>query len=218
MSTQRKENYQKTLEKILDKLCSENRKPSLLLHACCAPCSSYVLEYISYFFKITIYYYNPNIFPEKEYLRRLGELQNFLPKFAPAQINQVKLITTDYNIKDYFNATKVQEEPELQKEKERGERCRRCYLFRMQKAYEYARTNNFEWFTTTLSISPFKDAEKINTIGKSLEQQNGPRFLTSDFKKHNGFLRSLQLSREYGLYRQNYCGCIYSSENKSLPD
>jgi len=207
-------NYQKQLDDILSDIQSAGTqnsiKPTLLLHACCAPCSSYVLEYLSGIFDITVYYYNPNIYPPAEYKRRLNELKSFLPRFTSAVQNHVQLVESGYDQNDYFAAVKTDEQPELQTEPERGERCRRCYLFRMKKAYEYAAAKKFDWFTTTLSISPFKDADKINVIGKQLEKENGPHFLTSDFKKKNGFLRSLQLSSEYGLYRQEYCGCIYS--------
>jgi predicted adenine nucleotide alpha hydrolase (AANH) superfamily ATPase len=223
-----KTDYQKQLDDILKKIvhnlsCNtssekessltvgdNSKKQTLLLHACCAPCSSYVIEYLAQYFDITIYYYNPNIHPQKEYERRLAELTNFLPRFPEAITNKVKLITTPYDQEDFFTATNARNEPNLQTEHERGERCRRCYLFRMKKSYEYACIHNFDWFTTTLSISPYKDAEKINTIGKMLEETAHTKFLTSDFKKKNGFLRSLQLSAEYGLYRQDYCGCIYS--------
>lgn len=244
-----KADYQKQLDDILKRIvhnlsvpinsdghtspAANSYKPTLLLHACCAPCSSYVIEYLAQYFDITIYYYNPNIHPQEEYERRLSELENFLPRFPKAVTNKVKLITAPYDPEDFFTATNTRNEPDLQTEHERGERCRRCYLLRMKKSYEYACENNFDWFTTTLSISPYKDAEKINVIGKQLEEsfmtdtitsaseksnnQNAStvhtKFLTSDFKKKNGFLRSLQLSSEYGLYRQDYCGCIYSKQN-----
>ena len=220
-------NYQKELEKIIAKIeeSKKTQKPSLLLHACCGPCSSYVIEYLSGIFDITIYYYNPNIHPKEEYFRRLEELKKFLERFPDAVKNQVKLVVDEYNPEEYFEATKVREEPELQTEGEKGERCRRCYEFRMKRAWEYARKNNFDWFTTTLSISPHKDSEKINTIGKELENTSfseekpetdgnlfspGTKFLPSDFKKKGGFLRSTQLSDEYGLWRQDYCGCVFS--------
>lgn len=230
-----KTNYQKKLDDILSSLSSSgiSAKPRLLLHACCAPCSSYVVEYLASYFDITIYYYNPNIHPNTEYFRRLNELKTFLGKI-PQKVN---LIETDYNPEEFFTATNTRVETELQTEPERGERCRRCYLFRMKKAYEYACENGFDWFTTTLSISPYKDAEKVNTIGSELELTaaqkntsqaditqsagvtsqpgvpNSTKFLTSDFKKKGGFLRSLELSKEYGLYRQDYCGCIFSKQN-----
>lgn len=223
-------NYQKKLDDILSSLSASGgicEKPRLLLHACCAPCSSYVIEYLASYFDITIYYYNPNIHPDTEYFRRLNELKTFLGKI-PQKVN---LIETSYDPEEFFTATNTRTETDLQTEGERGERCRRCYLFRMKKAYEYACENGFDWFTTTLSISPYKDADKINKIGSELEltaaknitsqpddpsksaAPNSTKFLTSDFKKKGGFLRSLELSKEYGLYRQDYCGCIFSKQN-----
>lgn len=215
-----KTNYQKELEKIISNFSSatESHKPSLLLHACCCPCSSYVIEYLSSIFDITIFYYNPNIYPEKEYRRRLEELKKFLSIFPDALKNKVKLIVDDYNPEDYFSATNVRNEKELQTEPEKGERCRRCYKLRMSRAWNYAVENNFEWFTTTLSISPHKDSLMINEIGKQLETSRSDlraktKFLPSDFKKKNGYLRSTQLSKEYNLWRQDYCGCIFSMQN-----
>ena len=222
---ERKLNYQQTLDVTLKKIQaeydadSEKRKKKLLLHACCAPCSSYVLEYLSVYFDITIYYYNPNIHPQEEYIRRLDELKNFLPEFKlKNNLNDIKLVTTDYDAGDFFTATNAENETDLQTEKERGERCRRCYYFRMKKAFTYAAGNGYDFYTTTLSISPYKDADKINKIGMQLMEEfgntmDGPAFLVSDFKKKNGFKRSLELSKEYGLYRQDYCGCIYSKIN-----
>lgn len=213
-------NYQIELEKILSLLEKnipiENR-PKLLLHACCAPCSSYVLEFLDSFFDITILYYNPNIFPDEEYKRRLEELKKFLPEFFPAKENSVKLVEDYYIPQEFYDAIKIKENPELAKEPEKGERCRRCYEFRLKRAFEFAKKNNFDYFCTTLSISPFKDSEKINQIGKELSEcANGkPKWLFSDFKKKDGFLRSLELSKEFSLYRQQYCGCIFSAENSS---
>ena len=213
---EQKKNYQKMMEDLIKKFDS---KKTLLLHACCAPCSSYVIESLAKYFDITIYYYNPNIHPQQEYERRLQELKNFLANFPLAKNGQVKLIETEYNPEDYFKATNVREEIELQKEAEKGERCRRCYLFRMKKAWNYAVENDFDYFSTTLTISPFKDSEKVNIIGFNLEDtiknltEIKSHWLPSDFKKKSGFLRSLQLSDEYGLYRQDYCGCIYSKIN-----
>lgn len=199
---------------------ANGKKPSLLLHACCAPCSSYVLELLSSFFDISIYYYNPNIYPEAEYTRRLSELETFLKTTERSHFFEAQpaLIHTDYNPDDFFQATRVQDEPELKTESERGERCRRCYYFRMKKAYEYAAANGFDYFTTTLSISPFKDAEKINTIGRQLKDEipSDVEYLYADLKKKNGFLRSLEISKEFGLYRQEYCGCIFSLQNGNI--
>lgn len=242
--------YQKQLEEILQNEKSQENhleqsesnqpghKKTLLLHACCAPCSSYVLEYLTDYFDITILYYNPNIYPQEEYERRLKELVDFLPRFEPAVKNKIKLVQTDYIPQEFYNAVKTDLQPELAKENERGERCRRCYELRIKKAYDYAVSNNFDYFCTTLSISPFKDAEKINVIGENLckneslqnnflqtdssqtsktsktsQTSKSPKWLPSDFKKNSGFLRSLELSKEYGLYRQQYCGCVFSKEN-----
>lgn len=215
-------NYQTELEKLLlsiekEKKSVADEKPSLLLHACCAPCSSYVLEYLASFFKITILYYNPNIFPEEEYKRRLEELKKFLPEFFPAKENSVKLVEDCYVPQEFYDAIRINENPELAAEQEKGERCRRCYKLRLSRAFKFAQENGFDYFCTTLSISPFKDSEKINQIGKDLSEcGNGKtKWLFSDFKKKGGFLRSLELSKEFSLYRQQYCGCVFSSENSS---
>lgn len=208
-------NFQKELDSILSKINTAD-KPKLLLHACCGPCSSYVLEYLYKYFQITVFYYNPNIYPQEEYTRRLEELKNLYLKFPPALEGKIQVIEENYNPGDFYEAVKTKKEPELATEKERGERCRRCYEFRLKKAFDYAKKNNFDYFCTTLSISPFKDAEKINVIGKELEKEAGPKWLVSDFKKKGGFKRSLEISSEYGLYRQDYCGCIYSLKNRSL--
>ena len=216
-------NYQKKLEEILTNVSSEynNKKPTLLLHACCGPCSSYVLEYLFKFFDITVFYYNPNIYPPAEYERRFAELRKLYEAFPPALQGKVKVVETDYEPEDFYKATGTRENPELAAEPEKGERCRRCYEFRLRRAYEYAAANQFDYFCTTLSISPFKDAEKLNVIGEQLQQQaeangnvKGPRWLPSDFKKKGGFKRSLEISEEYGMYRQDYCGCIYSKNNR----
>lgn len=220
-------NYQKELDKILSQFSqtqsTDKLKPTLLLHACCGPCSSYVIEYLSSIFDITIYYYNPNIHPEKEYFRRLEELKKFLTVFPDALKNKVKLVVDDYEPEDFFKATNVRNEVQLQTEPEKGERCRRCYKLRMSRSWQYACKNNFDWFTTTLSISPHKDSQMINEIGIELEKSKNEnladvaktRFLVSDFKKKSGYLRSTQLSSEYGLWRQDYCGCVFSMRNNS---
>ena len=211
--------YQKQLDELLSELEKSGKRPSLLLHACCGPCSSYVLEYLTRYFDITILYYNPNIYPQQEYERRLAELENFLPRFSPAVLAKVKLVKDEYVPADFYAAVGTDKEPELATEPEKGERCRRCYELRLKRSYDYAVRGGFEYFCTTLSISPFKDAEKINVIGEQLCARNGensaslPKWLPSDFKKKSGFLRSLQLSEEYGLYRQQYCGCVFSMKN-----
>lgn len=225
--------YQKDLDSLLNTIAADNKRYSLLLHACCGPCSSYVLEYLSAYFDITVFYYNPNIYPEAEYNRRLNELKNFYLQFPPALENKINVIEENYNPDEFYNAVGTKLQPELAIEAEKGERCRRCYEFRLRRSYEFACKNNFDYFCTTLSISPFKDAEKINTIGENLvnewkleEEQRGqtskkgltsnsPKWLPSDFKKKNGFKRSLELSEEYNLYRQTYCGCVYSIQNKN---
>ena len=210
---EQKVNYQKQLDAILERICGEGKKPALLLHACCGPCSTYVIEYLAQYFDITVYFYNPNIHPASEYQKRLESIKRFVQTFPSAVQNKIKFIEEYYEPEDYFAATKVREEPELQTEPERGERCRRCYEFRMKKSWEYAEKNGIDYFTTTISISPCKDAKKINDIGLALKSETKLQYLVGDFKKKNGFLRSLQLSKEYDLYRQTYCGCVYSKQN-----
>lgn len=210
-------NFQKDLDELINSLTAnaDDKKPSLLLHACCGPCSSYVLEYLAKFFQITVLYYNPNIYPREEYERRLNELKALYKKFPPVLEGGVQLVESDYNPEEFYDAVGTREEPELANEKERGERCRRCYELRLHRSYDYALENKFDYFCTTLSISPFKDAEKINVIGMQLgDKGDSPRWLPSDFKKHGGFKRSLEISEEYGMYRQQYCGCVYSMKNK----
>ena len=213
----KKANYQKELDSLLQQISTAPQRPSLLLHACCGPCSSYVLEYLCKYFDITVLYYNPNIYPDTEYNRRLQELLNFYTKFLPAQ--NVRVIQAPYDPENFYKAVGTRENPQLADEPERGERCRRCYELRLRYTYDYACANGFDYFCTTLSISPFKDADMINEIGKGLtpavpEPVEGPLWLPSDFKKKNGFKRSLELSTEYNLYRQEYCGCIYSIQNR----
>lgn len=211
-----KGNYQKQLDEILGALTS---KPRLLLHACCGPCSSYVLEYLYKFFDITVLYYNPNIYPPEEYDRRLNELKALYTRFPPALEGKVRVVEAGYEPEEFYAAVGVRDNPELAGEAEKGERCRRCYEFRLRYAFNYACENQFEYFCTTLSISPFKDAEKLNVIGEQLaaacKDGKGPKWLPSDFKKKGGFKRSLEISEEYGMYRQDYCGCVYSKNNKN---
>ena len=202
-------NYQLVLDETLKQISLSGKTPKLLLHACCAPCSSYVLEYLSEFFEITIYYYNPNIHPENEYIRRINELQKFLTEFKPK--NKVNLVEETYNPLEYFNEIKG-----LENLGEKSERCYKCYKLRMEKAVEYAKKNNYDYFTTTLSISPYKKSDWINEIGGMLEYKHNVKYLYADFKKKNGYKRSLELSKKYGLYRQDYCGCIYSKQEREI--
>lgn len=202
-------NYQKVLEKIIKKLQIEEITPSLLLHSCCAPCSSYVLEYLSEYFKITVLYYNPNIFPLEEYKYRIEE-QRRLIESLPAK-NPISFIPTEYEPEKFYEAVKGYENIP-----EGGERCFKCYELRLREAASYARRGDFDYFTTTLSISPLKKADKLNEIGLRLEEEYGVKYLCSDFKKKNGYKRSVELSAEYGLYRQEYCGCVFSKKERGL--
>ena len=201
-----KVNYQLLLDKELDKIKQLDYVPKLLLHACCAPCSSYVLEYLSNYFKISILYYNPNITEKEEYDKRLDELKRFIKEIKYA--NPVDIVDCEYNPNDYFETIKG-----LESDKEGGQRCYRCYEMRMRKTAEVASNNDYDYFTTTLSISPYKNSQWINEIGESLEQEYNTKYLYADFKKRNGYKRSIELSNIYKLYRQNYCGCIYSKRN-----
>ena len=198
-------NYQLEMEKELEKIKDLSTKPKLLLHACCGPCSSYVIEYLSSFFDITIYYYNPNIYPEEEYIRRKEEAKRFIDLFN----KDVKFIECRYNPDEYYLSVKGLEELG-----EKSKRCYECYKLRMKEAAIYAKDNNYDYFTTTLSISPYKVSSWINEIGESLSNEIGIKYLYADFKKKNGFKRSLELSKEYNMYRQDYCGCLYSYNNK----
>ena len=190
-------NYQKELEKLISTL---DHKPTLLLHSCCAPCSSYVLEYLEPYFKITVLYYNPNIEPINEYLKRKEEQINFIKNVHP----NIDILDVQYDNDLY---SKVVEG--LEGEREGGSRCYKCYKLRIEKTASLA-DNKYEYFGTTLSVSPHKNANFINEIGKELEQKYNSKFLISDFKKNEGYKRSIVLSKEYNLYRQDYCGCKYS--------
>lgn len=193
-------NYDKLME---EQISTSNEGSSLLLHACCAPCSSAVLERLSNFFKITIIYYNPNITEEKEYLKRLEELKNFIKKIKTKY--PINIIDTRYDPKEFFTIAKG-----LEKEKERGKRCYECYKLRLEETAKVAKKQGFDFFTTTLTLSPYKNTTWLNEIGDELSKKYQASYLYSDFKKKNGYKRSIELSKEYNLYRQDYCGCIYS--------
>ncbi len=201
-------NYQRELDRLIESLQSEGRVPRLLLHACCAPCSSYVLEYLSRYFEITVLYYNPNIDPPEEYEKRVQE-ENRLIREMPF-VHPVHLTAGKYCPEEFYETVKG-----LEKEPEGGARCEKCYELRLREAARAAREGGFDYFTTTLTISPLKSAEKLNEIGGKIAAEYGVEYLYSDFKKKEGYKRSIQLSREYGLYRQNYCGCVYSRERNS---
>lgn len=198
-----KRNYQKELEGIIEENQRENRVPTLLLHSCCAPCSSYCIEYLSQFFKITVYYYNPNISEKEEYEKRVRE-QIRLIQSMPVK-NKVDFLEGIYEPKEFFETARGYENCP-----EGGERCFRCYELRLKSTAKKCEELGFDYFTTTLSISPLKNAQKLNEIGEKLAEEMSLKYLVSDFKKKEGYKRSIELSKEYDLYRQNFCGCVYS--------
>ena len=200
-------NYQKDLEKLLDVFEKEDRVPTLLLHACCAPCSSYVLEYLASHFHITIFFYNPNISPAEEYEKRVVELHRLVSEL-PAKY-PVQVIDGVYEPEKFYAMAKGMEDIP-----EGGERCFACYRLRLTEAARIAKAGKFDYFTTTLSISPLKNARKLNEIGQELAGIYETPYLLSDFKKKNGYKRSIELSHEYGLYRQDYCGCVFSKQER----
>lgn len=204
-------NYQKELEKELQKLEKEDRIPRLLLHSCCAPCSSYVLEYLSDFFEITVFYYNPNIYPDSEYTKRVEEQQTLIGDMTFQY--PVSFIEGNYDTVKFYEMAKG-----LEQVKEGGERCFRCYELRLRETAKLAAKQGFDYFTTTLSISPMKNAQKLNEIGGQLAGKYGVPYLFSDFKKKNGYKRSIELSGEYGLYRQDYCGCVFSMKERQIEE
>lgn len=195
-------NYQLELDKIINKIEGENTTKSLLLHSCCAPCSSYVLSYLNKYFNITVFYYNPNITNKEEYLKRKQEQIRLISEL-PA-INKINILDADYNPEKFFEISKG-----LENCREGGERCFKCYKLRLEATAKAAKENSFDYFCTTLTISPLKNAQKINEIGQMLGDEYQISFLPSDFKKKEGFKKSIELSSQYNLYRQNYCGCIY---------
>ncbi len=197
------ENYQLKLDKELASITASGRTPRLLLHSCCAPCSSYVLEYLSEYFSITVYYYNPNIAPTEEFRHRAEEQQRLIeqmPLTHPADC-----VVADYDPTEFAAIAQGREHLP-----EGGERCTDCYRLRLENTAKKAAEQGYDYFTTTLSISPLKDAVRLNTIGRELAERYGVPYLYSDFKKREGYKRSIALSAAYGLYRQDYCGCIYS--------
>ena len=200
-------NYQKELDKIIEQLKIAGKIPTLLLHSCCAPCSSYVLEYLSEYFSITIFYYNPNITDSEEYQKRVEEQKRLI--FELPVNNEIHFFEGDYNPKEFYTLTKG-----LEEEPEGGARCIKCYYKRLEETAKIAKKLNFDYFTTTLTLSPYKKSDKLNQIGSFLEEKYKVSYLHSDFKKKNGYKKSIELSKLYHLYRQDYCGCIYSKREK----
>ncbi|MCM1187939.1 MAG: epoxyqueuosine reductase QueH [bacterium] len=211
-------NYQKELDKILQGLeqrGEEQDAPTLLLHSCCAPCSSYVLEYLCKYFRITVFYYNPNISFQEEYRKRAEEQKRLIRAYNERKLGyEIRILEGEYDPQLFFETAKGLEDCP-----EGGERCFRCYELRLSETAAQAVKGSFSRFCTTLSVSPLKNAQKINEIGFRLAQEYGISWLPSDFKKRDGYKRSVELSAEYGLYRQNYCGCVFSQRgNYSLRD
>lgn len=209
-------NYQKELDKVIQENESRSRVPRLFLHSCCAPCSSYVLEYLSQYFEITLFYYNPNISPEEEYEKRVREQERLIRELSEHRQRAVEqgegesfypihMVAGPYEPRRFYEMARG-----LEQEPEGGKRCRECYRLRLEEAAKLAAAGDYDYFTTTLSISPLKNAEWLNEIGEELAAVYGVRHLPSDFKKRNGYKRSVELSAEYGLYRQDYCGCVFS--------
>ena len=196
-----KTNYQLMLDETLRQIAASGVRPTLLLHACCAPCSSYVLEYLQQYFQITVFYYNPNISPEAEYRHRVEEIKRLIHEMCP----EVSFLEGTYEPERFYDMAKG-----LEQEPERGKRCHQCYRLRLTVSALTAQKLHFDYFTTTLSISPQKDSTVLNTIGQEISQQTGVPYLFSDFKKKGGYQRSIQLSAVYHLYRQNFCGCTFS--------
>jgi len=200
-------NYQKELDALIENLVKDKKVPTLLLHSCCAPCSSYVLEYLSQYYKISILFYNPNIYPLEEYSRRVIEQKGLISALKVK--NEIRFVEGKYDTESFYDIAKG-----LENQKEGGERCFKCYELRLKEATIIAKEQGFDYFTTTLSISPHKNSQKLNEIGGNLAEEFGVKYLYSDFKKKEGYKRSIELSNEYNLYRQDYCGCIFSKNER----
>lgn len=202
-------NYQKELEVIIKQNENRSRVPRLFLHSCCGPCSSYVLEYLSQYFEITVFYYNPNISPKEEYEKRVQEQQRLIEQM-PA-VYPIHMEAGPYEPERFYEAAKG-----LEQEPEGGLRCERCFRLRLEETARRAAEGGFDYFTTTLTISPLKNADVLNQIGEIVSTLYPVKHLPSDFKKKNGYKRSVELSAEYGLYRQDYCGCEFSRRDRAL--
>lgn len=204
-----KRNYQKELDRLIGQYQKEGRTPSVLLHVCCAPCSSYCLEYLSEYFDITVYYYNPNITKPEEYAYRLSEEKRYIALRTDFR-HPVGMTESEYDPKVFFEAVKG-----LEKEPEGGARCEQCFRLRLEASAKKAKELGMDCFTTTLTISPLKNAALLNEIGEEMGERYGVMWLPSDFKKKEGYKRSIVLSHEYDLYRQNYCGCVFSRSSET---
>jgi hypothetical protein len=200
-------NYQKKMEELIRECCGGGQAPRLLLHSCCAPCSSYCIACLAEHFDVTVFYYNPNIYPPEEYHMRAAEQERFIRAFPTK--HPVSFVEGAYDTGRFYEMARGMEELS-----EGQERCFACYELRLREAAAYAASHGFSFFTTTLSISPLKNAGKLNEIGARLEEEYPVRYLYSDFKKKDGYKKSTELSREYGMYRQYYCGCVYSKRER----
>ena len=211
-----KRNYQKELDKKLEELQKEEKVPTLFLHSCCAPCSSYVLEYLSRYFEITVFYYNPNIYPPSEYEERTSEQERLIREFNreweyEADRHPIHFVAGTYVPDDFYAAAKG-----LEQEPEGGARCAVCFRLRLEETARRAAAGGFDWFCTTLTVSPHKNAAVINAIGEALAAQHGVAWLPSDFKKRDGYRQSIALSHTYDLYRQDYCGCLFARQAQKV--
>lgn len=204
-------NYSKETEKIIEANKREQKLPSLLLHGCCAPCSSACLEYLNKYFDITLFFYNPNILPRAEFDKRLLEAKRLINEM-PFE-NDVKIIDGEYDYSRFLDIARG-----LESVPEGGERCFKCYALRLEETARLAKELGFDYFCTTLSISPLKNSQKINEIGFKIADKYGVKWLPSDFKKKEGYKRSIELSRQYNLYRQNFCGCVYSKKEEKTDE
>ncbi len=198
-------NYEREMQKIIAEISSLAVKPKLLLHACCAPCASSVVERLKDFFDLTLYFYNPNMDTSQEYSARAKEIERLAKFFG------INYIIEEYNSNEFLQIASG-----LEREKEGGARCEKCFDLRLEKSAEFAKSNNYDFFATTLTVSPLKNAKLLNAIGEQKGELNQVKYLPSDFKKRNGYIRSIELSKELNLYRQNYCGCSFSKERNGL--
>lgn len=203
---QNKQNYQKFLLEKIEQLKQSGEKPKLLMHVCCGPCSTACLSVIADYFDITLLFYNPNIHPQQEYSKRYLELERFVDIKNQSGYD-IKIVNAPYDPNEYFEHVKG-----LENEKEGGLRCNECFKLRLDYSAQYALKHGFDYFTTTLTISPYKNSQTINSLGKMLEQKYGIKYLFSDFKKNDGYKMSIQICKQYGIYRQDYCGCVFSKK------